>query len=99
MWEEPGVAPDEPDQQLPFEWFDENGVSPMVEAKLAAHDTQRREEIEALAVLLLGVIDRQRTVTEDSLRYVITQQLAEQKRLDYLAERVELASYRQEELR
>jgi len=98
VWEEPGVAPDEADQHLPFEWFDENGVSPMVEAKLAAHDTQRREEIEALAVLLLGVIDRQATVTEDSLRYVITQQLAEQRRLDHLAERVELASYRQEEL-
>ena len=51
-----------------------------------------------LAVLLLGVIDRQATVTEDSLRYVITQQLADQERLDHLAERFELASYRQEEL-
>ena len=94
-WEDPGVAFDEPGQLHPVEWFDEEGLSPMVEAMLAAHDTQRREEIEALAVLLLGVIDRQASVTEDSLRYVITQQLADQKRLDNLAEHVEWATYRQ----
>ena len=95
VWEDPGVAFDEPGQLQPVDWFDEESVSPMVEAMLAAHDTQRREEIEALAVLLLGVIDRQATVTEDSLRYVITQQLADQKRLDNLAEHVEWATYRQ----
>lgn len=98
QWEEPGTAVAELDRFRPVDWFDENGVSPLVEAMLAAHDTQRREEIEALAVLLLGVIDRQATVTEDSLRYVITQQLADQERLDHLAERFELASYRQEDL-
>ncbi|MCY3840720.1 MAG: hypothetical protein OXH09_19070, partial [Gammaproteobacteria bacterium] len=98
VWEDPGVAFDEPGQLQPIDWFDEESVSPMVEAMLAAHDTQRREEIEALAVLLLGVIDRQATDTEDSIRYVITQQLADQKRLDNLAEHVEWASYRQEEL-
>ena len=96
QWEEPDRAFAEPDHFQPVDWFDENGVSPMVEAMLAAHDSQRREEIEALAVLLLGVIDRQANVTEDSLRYVITQQLAEQKRLDHLAERFEWASYGQE---
>ena len=99
VWEDPGVAFEEPGQLHPVEWFDEEGPSPMVEAMLAAHDTQRREEIEALAVLLLGVIDRQASVTEDSLRYVITQQMADQKRLDHLAERFEWASYGQEELR
>ena len=98
VWEDPGVAFDEPGQLQPVDWFEEDSVSPMVEAMLAAHDTQRREEIEALAVLLLGVIDRQATDTEDSLRYVITQQLADQKRLDNLAEHVEWATYRQEEL-
>ena len=97
VWEDPGVALDEPGQLQRVDWFDEEGLSPMVEAMLTAHDTQRREEIEALAVLLLGVIDRQATVTEDSLRYVITQQLADQRRLDHLAQRFELASYRQED--
>ena len=95
VWEDPGVAFDEPGQLQPVDWFEEDSVSPMVEALLAAHDTQRREEIEALAVLLLGVIDRQATDTEDSIRYVITQQLADQKRLDNLAEHVEWATYRQ----
>lgn len=98
QWEEPDPAVAEPDHFEPVDWFDENGVTPMVEAMLAAHDTQRREEIEALAVLLLGVIDRLATVTEDSLRYVITQQLADQERLDHLAERFEWASYRQEDI-
>ena len=98
VWEDPGVAFDEPGQLQPVDWFVEEGLSPMVEAMLTAHDTQRREEIEALAVLLLGVIDRQATVTEDSLRYVITQQLADQRRLDNLSERVEWARYRQEEI-
>ena len=51
-----------------------------------------------MAVLLLGVIDCQATVTEDSLRYVITQRLADQKRLDHLAERLEWASYGQEDI-
>ncbi|MDE0177019.1 MAG: zf-HC2 domain-containing protein [Gammaproteobacteria bacterium] len=97
VWED-GVAFDEPGQLQPVEWFDERSLSPMVEAMLAAHDTQRHEEIEALAVLLLGVIDRQATVTEDSLRYVITQQLADQRRLDNLAEHVEWATYRQEDI-
>ena len=97
-WEDPGVAFDDPGQSQPVDWFEEEGLSPMVEAMLAAHDTQRREEIEALAVLLLGVIDRQASVTEDSLRYVITQQLADQKRLDNLAEHVEWATYRQEDI-
>lgn len=97
VWENLGAALDEPGQLQPASWFDEESLSPMVEAMLTAHDTQRREEIEALAVLLLGVIDRQATVTEDSLRYVITQQLADQERLDYLAQRFELASYRQED--
>lgn len=96
--EDPGVALDQPSQLQPVEWFDEYGVSPTVEAMLAAHDTQRREEIEALAVLLLGVIDRQASVTEDSLRYVITQQMADQERLDHLAERFEWASYVQEDI-
>lgn len=95
VWEDPGVAFDEPGQLQPIDWFDQETVSPMVEAMLAAHDTQRREEIEALAVLLLGVIDRLATDTEDSIRYVITQQLADQKRLDNLAEHVEWATYRQ----
>lgn len=98
QWEDPSVALVEPDRHQPVEWFDEESVSPLVEAMLTAHDTQRREEIEALAVLLLGVIDRQATVTEDSLRYVITQQLADQQRLDHLAERFEWASYRQEDI-
>jgi len=98
VWEDPGVAFDEPGQLQPVDWFDEESVSPMVEAMLAAHDTQRREEIEALAVLLLGVIDRQATDTEDSLRYVITQQLADKRRLDSLAQRFELASYGQEDM-
>ena len=91
------AALNETGQLQPASWFDEESVSPLVEAMLTAHDTQRREEIEALAVLLLGVIDRQATVTEDSLRYVIIQQLADQERLDHLAQRFELASYRQED--
>ena len=99
VWEDPGVALVEPGPHHGVEWFDETGVSPVVEAMLTAHDTQRRDEIEALAVLLLGVIDRQASVTEDSLRYVITQQLADQERLDNLAERVEWASHRQEDIR
>ncbi|MDE0421471.1 MAG: anti-sigma factor [Gammaproteobacteria bacterium] len=98
VWEDPGVAFDDPGQLQPVDWFGEEGLTPMVEAMLAAHDTQRREEIEALAVLLLGVVDRQATVTEDSLRYVITQQLADQRRLDNLAQRFELASYGQEDM-
>ena len=97
-WEDPGIAFDDPPRMAPAGWFEEESPSPVVEAMLAAHDTRRREEIEALAVLLLGVIDRQATVTEDSLHYVITQQLAEQKRLDHLAERFELASHGQDEL-
>lgn len=64
----------------------------------AVRATTSRGSIGMVAVLLLGVIDRQATVTEDSLRYVITQQLADQKRLDNLAEHVEWATYRQEEL-
>jgi len=96
-WEQPSDMGVDPGRWQPVAWFAEEGPSPVAEAMLSAHDARRREEIEALAVLLLGVIDRQATVTEDSLRYVITQQLADQKRVDRLAERFELASYRQED--
>lgn len=97
-WEEPGTAVAETDHFQPLDWSTRTVWRPWWRSCSRHTIPGAARRSKPLAVLLLGVIDCQATVTEDSLRYVITQRLADQKRLDHLAERLEWASYGQEDI-
>ena len=65
----------------------------LLQSVLDSNRTQRQQDLEALARLLKGEMDRRSLETEESLRYVIAHQIQSQQELDDLYQRVQMISY------
>ncbi|MCZ6641451.1 MAG: zf-HC2 domain-containing protein, partial [Gammaproteobacteria bacterium] len=60
----------------------------LMQTVLDSNRAQRRQDLEAIARLLKGEMDRRSLETEESLRYVIAHQIQSQQELDDLYQRV-----------
>ena len=69
----------------------------LVQAVLEANRSQREQELAALAAMLKGEMDRRAFETERSLRYIVTHQVQDERRLNDLVHFVGGLDYPQEE--
>lgn len=69
----------------------------LIQAVLEANRSQREQELAALAALLKGEMDRRALETERSLRYIVTHQVQDERRLNDLVHFVGGLDYPQEE--